>query len=104
MKLLRTNRDMAEAIARRTDAVKNDGGTLKGKEYTHLPCQRQASDETMTAIAAVLEAHGRVYVATSYDTPIAWYDETAQEWMYVEEKQSLTASRHINLLRRTAKA
>jgi len=58
------------------------GGILKGKEL-----------ETFEA-----DVNGADYIVYSYSTPIAWH--SAKGWYVVEQKFSVTTSKHTNQVRR----
>lgn len=57
-------------------------GQLKGKELATFDA----------------DVNGADYIVYSYSTPIAWH--TAEGWYVVEQKFSVTTSKHTNYVRR----
>lgn len=66
------------------------------EEFTP-PSGRLDNDEAKRLIEAFESGHG-AYVVHSYGTPIAW--RTADGWYVVEQKFSVTTSKHQNYVRR----
>ena len=82
------NRKQFTASALRGSSCKGwvpEAGRLNAEEYAKL-------DQT------VRYGSEWVYVVWSYDTPIAWFDE--EGWYVVNQKISVTTSKHQNLIRR----
>jgi hypothetical protein len=82
------NRKQFTASALRGSSCKGwvpEAGRLNAEEYAKL-------DQT------VRYGSEWVYVVWSYDTPIAWFDE--EGWYVVNQKFSVTTSKHQNLIRR----
>ena len=91
-----TNRQIPSYVSRRAAFRAN---SVEGKTVTYRPTCGRLSDETdRKLLSAVFDAGTPVYVVSSYGTPIAWHSERTG-WHVVEQKFSVTTSRHTGLVR-----
>lgn len=78
----------------RASALEGWAGTAS-KDSARTSTGRLNAEESAKLIN---DAQSIEYVVFSYDTPIAWH--TAEGWYIVEQKFSVTTSKHQNYIRR----
>jgi len=72
---------------------------LSGKRETYTPDSGRLNSGEFSRLVVDFNNSGRsMYVVYSYGTPIAWH--TAEGWYVVEQKFSVTTSKHQNYVRR----
>ena len=75
----------ASALSGKREAYTPDSGRLNSGEFSRL-------------VVDFNKSGGSMYVVYSYGTPIAWH--TLEGWYIVEQKFSVTTSKHSNYVRR----
>ena len=79
-----------------------EASALSSREvYNSRPSYgRLDSEEIVEFYEATHNSGGMVFIVYSYGTPIAWYVYPTNTWHIVEQKFSVTTSKHQNYVRR----
>ena len=88
-------RDAIHYIATRQEFK---ASALTGKYENYTPSGGRLDSGEFSRLVVDFNREGGAYVVYSYGTPIAWH--TAQGWYIVEQKFSVTTSKHQNYIRR----
>ena len=88
-------RDAIHYIATRQEFT---ASALSGKVEEYTPHSGRLDNEEIVKLIDAFNSGQGVYVVYSYGTPIAWH--TSEGWYVVEQKFSVTTSKHQNFTRR----
>lgn len=88
-------RDAIHYIATRQEFT---ASALSGKVEEYAPHSGRLDNEEIVKLIDAFNSGQGVYVVYSYGTPIAWH--TLDGWYTVEQKFSVTTSKHQNFTRR----
>ena len=72
---------------------------LSGEFKNYTPEMGRLNSEESAKLAETFSVDGGAYIVRSYGTPIAWFTPL-KGWYVVEQKFSVTTSKHQNLTRR----
>jgi len=72
---------------------------LSGKREEYSPQTGRLDNEEIARLIDAFDSGNGGYVVMSYGTPIAWHTE-GNGWYVVEQKFSVTTSKHQNYVRR----
>ena len=88
-------RDAIHFIATRQEFK---ASALSGKHEEYSPHKGRLDNEEIARLIQAFDSGHGAYVVYSYGTPIAWH--TIDGWYVVEQKFSVTTSKHQNYVRR----
>ena len=88
-----------DAIHYITTREEFSASALSGKYKDYTPSAGRLDREEYAKLTEISADQKFIYVVYSYDTPIAWHTD-AQGWYVVEQKFSVTTSKHQNFVRR----
>jgi hypothetical protein len=89
-------RDAIHYIANRDEFT---ASALSGKFKDYTPSEGRLNREEYSLLESAMNESKIAFVVFSYGTPIAWHTD-ARGWYVVEQKFSVTTSKHQNLTRR----
>jgi hypothetical protein len=89
-------RDAIHYIATRQEFK---ASALSGAYKDYTPSEGRLNREEYALLESAMEGVKFAYVVYSYGTPIAWHTD-GQGWYIVEQKFSVTTSKHSNYVRR----
>lgn len=89
-------RDAIHYIATRQEFK---ASALTGKYKNYTPETGRLNETDALKLGGVMNENGGAYVVYSYGTPVAWFS-LLEGWYVVEQKFSVTTSKHQNYIRR----